>query len=136
MRGFGTFVAGCAIAAWGVAAGATVIVPADLGELSHDARAIARGRVVAVDGRWTDDRRTIETIVTLEVALPERRPRSDAPVPRARRRARALPQHRRRRAGVSGRSAGGGVSRRVGTDDSVHRRIQSGRLPRRARPLE
>jgi hypothetical protein len=48
-------------------AGATVIVPADLGELARDARAIARGRVVAVDGRWTDDRRTIETIVTLQV---------------------------------------------------------------------
>jgi hypothetical protein len=46
---------------------ATVVVPADLGELSRDARAIARGRVAAVEGRWTDDRRTIETIVTLEV---------------------------------------------------------------------
>jgi hypothetical protein len=49
------------------AASATVLVPADLGELSRDARAIARGRVAAVEGRWTDDRRTIETIVTLEV---------------------------------------------------------------------
>jgi hypothetical protein len=47
-------------------AGATVLIPADLGELSRDARAIVRGRVVGVDGRWTDDRRTIETIVTLE----------------------------------------------------------------------
>jgi hypothetical protein len=46
---------------------ATVLVPADLGELASDARAIARGRVVAVDARWTDDRRTIETIVTLDV---------------------------------------------------------------------
>ena len=46
---------------------ATVVVPADLGELSRDATAIARGRVAAVEGRWTDDRRTIETIVTLEV---------------------------------------------------------------------
>ena len=43
---------------------ATVLVPVDLGELSRDARTIARGRVVAVDGRWTSDRRTIETIVT------------------------------------------------------------------------
>jgi hypothetical protein len=49
-------------------AGATVVVPADLGELARDARAIVRGRVVSVDGRWTEDRRTIETIVTLEVA--------------------------------------------------------------------
>jgi len=42
-------------------------VPADLTELSRDARAIARGRVVAIDPRWSDDRRSIETIVTLEV---------------------------------------------------------------------
>jgi hypothetical protein len=46
---------------------ATVIVPADLGELSRDARAIVRGRVMALDARWTDDRRAIETVVTLEV---------------------------------------------------------------------
>jgi hypothetical protein len=43
------------------------LVPADIGQLSHDAIAIARGRVVSVDPRWTDDHRTIETIVTLEV---------------------------------------------------------------------
>ena len=36
---------------------ATVLLPADLGELSREARAIARGRVVAVDAQWTDDRR-------------------------------------------------------------------------------
>src|SRR5882724_10897043 len=46
---------------------ATVLIPADLGELSRDARAIVRGRVAAVDARWTDDRGSIETIVTLEV---------------------------------------------------------------------
>lgn len=46
---------------------ATVLVPADLGELSRDARAIAYGRVVALDAQWTEDRGTIETIVTLEV---------------------------------------------------------------------
>lgn len=57
----------CVVAAAVVPAAATVIVPADLGELSRDARAIVRGRVTAVDGRWTDDRRTIETLVTLEV---------------------------------------------------------------------
>jgi hypothetical protein len=45
----------------------TVLVPADLTELSRDARAIVRGRVVALDPRWSDDRRSIETIVTLEV---------------------------------------------------------------------
>lgn len=47
-------------------ASATVVLPADLGELTRDARTIARGVVVAVDARWTDDRRTIETIVTLQ----------------------------------------------------------------------
>jgi hypothetical protein len=46
---------------------ATVIVPADLNELSKDARMIARGRVVAVDSQWADDRRTIETRVTLAI---------------------------------------------------------------------
>ena len=48
-------------------AGATTLVPADMAELTHDALAVARGRVAAVDTRWTDDRRAIETIVTLEV---------------------------------------------------------------------
>jgi hypothetical protein len=46
---------------------ATVLVPADLGELSRDAIAIARGRVAALDAQWTEDHGTIETIVTLEV---------------------------------------------------------------------
>jgi hypothetical protein len=46
---------------------ATVIVPAELADLVRDARAIARGRVVAVDAQWTADHRTIETIVSLEV---------------------------------------------------------------------
>ena len=46
---------------------ATVIVPADLGELSREARAIVRGRVASLDAQWTEDRGTIETIVTLEV---------------------------------------------------------------------
>ena len=45
---------------------ATVLVPADLSELAREAQVIARGRVVRVDARWTDDRRTIETIVSLE----------------------------------------------------------------------
>ena len=46
---------------------ATTIVPADLGELSRDAVAIARGRVVDVRSQWTEDRGSVETIVTLEV---------------------------------------------------------------------
>jgi hypothetical protein len=46
---------------------ATVVLPADLGELAHDARAIARGRVTSIEAHWGEDRRSIETIVTLEV---------------------------------------------------------------------
>ena len=49
-----------------VPAGATVLVPSDLGELSRDAGAIVCGRVVAVESRWTGDRRAIETLVTVE----------------------------------------------------------------------
>ncbi len=55
-----------ALCAWSAAAHATVLVPADLSELARDARVIARGAVVSVDAQWTEDRRTIETIVTLE----------------------------------------------------------------------
>ena len=45
---------------------ATSFVATDLGELTRDARTIARGVVVAVDSRWSDDRSRIETLVTLE----------------------------------------------------------------------
>jgi lipid-A-disaccharide synthase len=45
---------------------ATVLLPADLGDLSRGAYAVARGSIVAVDSRWTSSqRRSIETIVTL-----------------------------------------------------------------------
>jgi hypothetical protein len=44
---------------------ATILIPADLPDLTRESRAIARGMVVDVTGRWTDDRRSIETIVTL-----------------------------------------------------------------------
>ena len=46
---------------------ATVYVSADLRELTTDARAVAYGRVVALQARWLDGRRSIETLVTLEV---------------------------------------------------------------------
>jgi hypothetical protein len=48
-------------------AGATVLAPIDLRELTRDANGIVRGRVAAVDPQWTDDRRGIVTVVTLEV---------------------------------------------------------------------
>jgi hypothetical protein len=48
-------------------ADATVFLPGDLGDLSRDAYAIARGRIVSVEARWTTPaRRSIETIVTME----------------------------------------------------------------------
>ncbi len=46
---------------------ATVLIPADLGDLARGARTIASGTVVDVQPRWTPGRRTIETLVTLEV---------------------------------------------------------------------
>ena len=46
---------------------ATVYVSADLRELTTDARAVAHGRVVALEAQWLEGRRSIETLVTLEV---------------------------------------------------------------------
>ena len=57
----------CVLLALTLPARATVLIPADLAELSRDALAIARGRVVSLDAQRTEDRGTIETIVTLEV---------------------------------------------------------------------
>src|SRR5215467_14687296 len=45
---------------------ATVVLPADLNDLSHEAVAIARGRIAAVEPQWKEGRRGIETLVTLE----------------------------------------------------------------------
>jgi len=44
---------------------ATSFIATDLNELTRDAQTIARGRVVAVESRWSDDRQRIETLVTL-----------------------------------------------------------------------
>jgi hypothetical protein len=44
---------------------ATVILPATLGELTTASRAIVHGRVVALEPRWVDGRRQIETLVTI-----------------------------------------------------------------------
>ncbi len=49
-------------------AAAMVYVPVDLPTLVADARAIVVGRVAVVAPRWTDGRRGIETLVTIEVA--------------------------------------------------------------------
>jgi hypothetical protein len=45
---------------------ATTVIPADITQLSRDAIAIVRGQVTDVSPTWTGDRRSIETLVTLE----------------------------------------------------------------------
>jgi hypothetical protein len=45
---------------------ATVLLPADLSDLSQEAVAIARGRIAAVEPQWKEGRRGIETLVTLQ----------------------------------------------------------------------
>ena len=45
---------------------ATVLVPASVTELTRDAGAIVRGRVIAAEARFTPDRRAIETLVTVD----------------------------------------------------------------------
>jgi hypothetical protein len=67
-RGWG--VMGCTLCAMVLAvasAGGTVLVSADLGTLAREARAIVRGRVIAVTPRPTEDRHGIETLVTMQV---------------------------------------------------------------------
>ena len=64
MRTTVLFIAAAALSA--VPLGATTLIPADVSELSRDARAIVLGRVAAIEARWTADRRSIETLVTLE----------------------------------------------------------------------
>ena len=46
---------------------ATVYVAASVRELAAEAGAVAHGRVVALESRWVDGRRGIETLVTLQV---------------------------------------------------------------------
>jgi hypothetical protein len=46
---------------------ATVLAPADLVDLTRDSGAIVRGRITAVSARWTEDRRAVETLVTVDV---------------------------------------------------------------------
>jgi hypothetical protein len=63
---FGGPFAVCAVALLAAQVGATTLVPADLGELARDAGAIVRGRVTGTAAQWTGDRRSIETVVTIE----------------------------------------------------------------------
>jgi hypothetical protein len=49
----------------GAATRATVLLPADLGDLARGARAVVHGRVVDVRAQWTAGRRQIESFVTV-----------------------------------------------------------------------
>ena len=60
---FAAMLAACVVAGAGL--DATVILPASLGDLVTGARAIVHGHVVAVEPRWADGRRQIETLVTV-----------------------------------------------------------------------
>ena len=59
----------CTVFLMGLAgvAHATTILPADLGELSRDARVIVVGCVAMLEEHWTVDRRAINTLVILHV---------------------------------------------------------------------
>ena len=46
--------------------GALTVLPATFDELVRESQAVVYGRVITVDGRWSADRRTIESIVTLD----------------------------------------------------------------------
>jgi hypothetical protein len=56
------------VAALAPSVSATVLLPGDLGEIARAASAIVRGTVVDVRCDWADDRRRVETIVTLRVS--------------------------------------------------------------------
>ncbi len=48
--------------------GATVLVPAEFREIVSGSQIIVYGRVADVHAEWTDDRRQIDTVVTLDAA--------------------------------------------------------------------
>jgi hypothetical protein len=50
----------------GASARATTLIPTDVPEMSREAFTIALGRVAAVEARWVDGRRRLETLVTLD----------------------------------------------------------------------
>src|SRR5689334_1153429 len=67
MRGRLALLACAAILAVAPNATAIVYVAADFQTLVGEARAIVLGRVVALQPRWADGRRGIETLISLEV---------------------------------------------------------------------
>lgn len=66
MRTFAAGLAGLVLALSSTIHAVTVL-PATLEELVQESVAVVHGRVTGVDAHWTADRRTIESIVTLDV---------------------------------------------------------------------
>lgn len=56
----------CLLLTAAVPSGALTVLPATFDELVRESHAVVYGRVASVEGRWSADRRTIESIVTLE----------------------------------------------------------------------
>jgi hypothetical protein len=56
-----------ALLAAAVPAAALTVLPATFEELVHESVSVVHGRVREVRGRWTSDRRTIESAITLDV---------------------------------------------------------------------
>ncbi len=54
------------LVAGGAATGATVLLPADLGELARGSQAIIHGRVTSVRAEWVAGHRRIDSFVTVE----------------------------------------------------------------------
>ena len=109
---------------------ATVIVPAEFREVVPGPELIAYGRVVDVQAQWADDRRRIDSVVTVDV-LSWFKGGTDGTV------AFVVPggeigryrQRDDRRAGVSARRRGVPVPQDAGRLDAVRVRPQPGRVP-------
>src|SRR4030095_9919253 len=50
-----------------VSAGATTVVPLSFEQLVNESQSVVYGRVSDVRAQWTDDRRFIESVVTVEI---------------------------------------------------------------------
>ena len=82
-----------------VALGATVLVPAEFREIVNGADIIVYGRVSSTRARWSDDRKHVDTLVTLQAGTYLKGVRGETLVVRgARRHDRALHERDRRRA--------------------------------------
>ena len=125
----------CRLPLRGDGASATVLMPPISASCRATRVAIARGRVAGVRAQWTEDRGTDRDDRDARGReLSERRPRLDGAFPRARRRARPLPQHRRRRAASSPSISASSCSSARTARACRTSRLQPGRVPHRRAP--